>query len=83
MTNEDNMSPVQFGRMQAELESLRRDLEAMQANVTSMVATLDAIKSTLSEAKGGWRIMMLVGGGAATVGAAVSHALHVLAFIPK
>lgn len=56
------IDPQEFGRFQAEVTNLRRDVDRM-------VVILDRIESTLNEAKGGWKVLMLVGGASATVGA--------------
>ena len=56
-------------------QAVQRDLGRLDAQVATLVATVAAqsielakINSTLSEAKGGWRLLMLVGGASATVG---------------
>lgn len=56
-------------------QAVQRDLGRLDAQVATLVATVAAqsvelakINSTLSEAKGGWRMMMLVGGISAAIG---------------
>jgi len=41
----------------------------MLANMKEMQATLAAIDKTLSEARGGWKVLMLVGGASSVMGA--------------
>lgn len=52
----------QLGRHDAEIESLQRDMEELKRDVKSIL-------SVLSEAKGGWKTMMLVAGAAGAMGA--------------
>lgn len=72
-------------------EEVQRDLGRMEAQISSMCHKLDAletevrvISSTLSEARGGWRILMLVSGASAAVGGLIAKFAPWLASIgPK
>ena len=67
---EDRMiDPREFGRLEQEVKQLVHQMDAMQA-------TLTQINTTLSEARGGWRVLMMVGGAGAAVGGLVSWALQ-------
>ena len=52
----------------ADIKHLQDDMDKMLESMKAMQVTLTAIDHTLSEAKGGWKVLMLVGGasGAAT-----------------
>ena len=59
-------------------QAVQRDLGRLDAQVATLVATVAAqsvelakINNTLSEARGGWRMMMLVSGASATIGGLV------------
>jgi len=54
----------EIGRHDAKIEALEREVHALRADVAE-------IKQMLSEAKGGWKTLMLVGGCSAAVGAFV------------
>jgi hypothetical protein len=43
-----------------------------------MQKTLSDIEKTLSEAKGGWKMLMLLGGAGGVLGAALTQVLHSL-----
>jgi hypothetical protein len=45
-----------------------REIGELKAMVAAMTTKLDAVATTLTEARGGWKLMMLLGGGAATFG---------------
>lgn len=56
-------------------DDVQRDLGRMEAQITALLsqvavlnAKVDAIDKTLSEAKGGWRMLLLIGGVAGIVG---------------
>jgi putative NADH-flavin reductase len=51
-----------IGRHDAEIEALQREIAEMRVE-------LKKITIILSEAKGGWRTLLLVGGAAGTLGA--------------
>ena len=51
--------------------------------ISKMVEDMEEIKKaiieinrTLSEAKGGWKVLMMVGGAAGTIGAAIVQVVH-------
>jgi hypothetical protein len=44
-------------------------MDKMLANMKEMQATLIDIQKTLSEARGGWKVLMLVGGASSVMGA--------------
>jgi hypothetical protein len=61
---------------------LQTQYVALQKRLDAMETTLDEVKALLTEARGGWRVMMLLGGAAATVGGLVTWALNHLRFTP-
>lgn len=61
---------------------LQRDIGRMEAQISALTATvanqtveLAAINKTLSEAKGGWKMFLMVGGFSAAVGGLVAKLL--------
>jgi len=60
-----------IGRHDAQIDHLQRQME-------QVLVELHDIKATLSEAKGGWRMLMLVGGAGATLGAGIVKSLAFL-----
>jgi hypothetical protein len=62
-----------MGREMRELkESFARELTAVRASQERQAEKMDAILTVMSEARGGWRTLMLVGGMSTTVGAGVA-----------
>jgi hypothetical protein len=51
---------------------LETELKTMKQQHTEMAADIKIILQTLSEARGGWRVMMLVGGASGVFGAFLS-----------
>lgn len=66
------IDPQEFGRLQAEVAGQRRDLDRMAISLDAMAKSMDAIQSQLAEARGGWKILLLVGGASATIGAVIA-----------
>jgi cation transport ATPase len=60
----------------ADIAHLQNDMDKMLENMKSMQATLTAIDKTLSEAKGGWKMLMLLAGASGTIGAALVQVVH-------
>lgn len=63
----------------ADIRHLQVDMDKLVADMEDMKKTLTAISHTLSEAKGGWKVLMLVGGAGGALGAAVLQAIHFIA----
>ncbi len=61
-----------LGRHDAQIEALQEQVKQLHRDMQAMNETLMQINSTLSEAKGGWKTLLLVGGIAAAVGATFS-----------
>ncbi len=60
----------------ADIKHLQDDMDKMLENMKAMQATLTAIDRTLSEAKGGWKVLMLIAGASGTVGAGLVQLVH-------
>jgi hypothetical protein len=68
---------------------VQRDLGRMEAQITTLISQgsalnvkVGAIDRTLSEAKGGWRILLLVGGVAGFIGGLIGKYLPFLSVRP-
>jgi len=70
------IDPKDFGRMQAEIEALRRENDRQMRLLERLEGQLTSIEEKLSEARGGWRMLMLLGGAAATVGGGLMAIAH-------
>jgi hypothetical protein len=57
-----------IGQHGARLDALERDIEEIKADVKQVL-------QQMAEAKGGWRLLMLVGGMSATVGGFIAKYL--------
>ncbi len=53
----------------ADIKHLQDDMDKMLESMQGMQKTLSDINSTLSEAKGGWKVLMMVGGASGAVAA--------------
>lgn len=60
----------------ADIEHLQRDMDKLVASVAEMQKTLADIDKTLSEAKGGWRVLVGIAGAGGVLGAGLNQALH-------
>jgi prefoldin subunit 5 len=62
----------------ADIRHLQSDMDKMVKDMDEIKETIKEISKTLSEAKGGWRMFMMIGGVGATVGAGVSWIIDIL-----
>ena len=65
-----------LGKHEAEITQLKNDMQSVKADVSE-------IKQMLSEAKGGWKVLMLVAGGAGALGAFAQKFITLLAAVGK
>lgn len=76
------IDPKEFGRLESEVNSLRRDLSAITETLKDMTRTLKEVQETLSEAKGGWRLMLAVGGAVGSLAAGLGWAAQHIKWQP-
>jgi hypothetical protein len=58
-----------LGKHDAQIEALEKDIREIKEDQRRIFEKLDSINQTLSEAKGGWKLFMIVGGASAAFGA--------------
>jgi prefoldin subunit 5 len=61
---------------ETEIKHLQADMDRLITEMESIKSTLNSINSTLSEARGGWRVLMMVGGAGGALGAVVTQYAH-------
>lgn len=66
---------INIARLQEQVTHLSQGMDDLQASNEQLTAKLDQVLLALSEARGGWRTLMLVGGAAATIGGFVTWAI--------
>ena len=62
----------------ADIQHLQSDMDKLVESVAAMQKTLTEIDKTLSEAKGGWKVLMLLGGAGGVLGSVVTQVIHSL-----
>lgn len=63
---------IDIARLEVTVGHLTQSMADLQESNQQLTAKLDQVLLTLSEARGGWRTLMVVGGAASTVGALVA-----------
>lgn len=59
-----------------EIKHIQDDMDKMAADIADIRKSLSEINKTLSEAKGGWKTMMMVAGFASAVSGTLGFLLH-------
>lgn len=65
---------VDIARLEAQMEHLTHSIDDIKLSNAAQTVQLKAIQELLSEARGGWRMMMLMGGAGAALGGFISWA---------
>ena len=73
----------EIGRHDAQIEALQAQLAMHHDDMKRMNVTISAIQATLSEARGGWRTLMYIGGASAAAGAVAAKLFSWLMALPR
>jgi len=60
----------------ADIDHLQKDMDKLMSDMEDIKKTLIAIQSTLAEAKGGWKMLMLLGGAGGLFGSLITQVVH-------
>jgi len=63
---------IQIAVLETKVEAQGREIGELKAMIATLGVKLDGVANTLTEARGGWKLMMLLGGGAATFGSVIT-----------
>ncbi len=78
------IDPREFGRLEGAVAALKTELDSVKDRQVAIDGKLDQVLDKLSEAKGGWRLLMALGGAAATLGGIITwFATHTVTVGPK
>lgn len=78
------IDPRSFGQLEGAVGTLKTELDSVKVKQAQMDVKLDLVLDKLSEAKGGWRALMLLGGAGATLGGAITWFMtHNISIGPK
>ena len=81
---ETMIDPREFGRLEGAVSALKTELDSVKLKQAQMDVKLDLVLDKLSEAKGGWRALMLLGGAGATLGGVITwFVTHTVTVGPK
>lgn len=69
MDDKDIMTARELATHAADIRHIQDDMDKMLAQMETMQVLLTSISATLSEARGGWKVLMLVGGASGALGA--------------
>jgi hypothetical protein len=76
------IDPQEFGRLQAQVETLIESDAAKTSLLIKLADDMQAVRLQLAEARGGWRLLLAMGGAAGTVGAVATWAATHLKLLP-
>ena len=80
---ESMIDPREFGRLEGAVSALKTELDSVKDRQVAIDGKLDQVLEKLSEAKGGWRLLMALGGAAASLGAGLTWVVSHLHIAPK
>lgn len=63
----DNEIHRDLGKHDAQIESMQKQIDQLHADLGTVLDELQKINKTLSEARGGWKTLLAVGGFASAV----------------
>lgn len=66
------IDPVEFGEIKGAVAALQSRISDLATQQAAINAKVDMVLAELHQARGGWKMMMLLGGGAGTLGASIA-----------
>ena len=60
----------------ADIDHLQRDMDKLITDMDEIKRSIASINTTLSEAKGGWRVLLGIAGASGVIGAGLMQLLH-------
>lgn len=63
---------IAIATLEVQFANLTMQFSKLEITLAALSTKLDTVNATLTEARGGWRTLMIVGGAASSVGAALS-----------
>lgn len=70
---------VAIAVLETKVESQAKEIERLTKAIELLAGKLDTVANTLTEARGGWKLMMALGGAGATFGAGLMWLVHAAA----
>lgn len=80
--SENPIDLVEYGELRGAVAALQTQIAQITERQSRIDGKLDTVISELSQAKGGWRVMMLIGGAASSIGAGFTWVLQHLSGKP-
>lgn len=65
-----DIDPKEFGRLQAQVETLIASDAEKTELLKQMASDIQGMRVQMAEARGGWKLLLLLGGAAGSLGAA-------------
>lgn len=76
MSDHHPIDLVEYGELRGAVAALQTQISQITERQSRIDGKLDTVITELSQAKGGWRVMLLLGGAASSAGAAFTWALQ-------
>ena len=70
--DELGQAKVDIGRLETEVKHLRADLTELKGMVLSLTVAATHMQTQFAEAKGGWKMLLLISGAAGALGSVVT-----------
>lgn len=59
---------IDIAALEVQVETIGREMGELKAGMAELVRTMNAMRDQMTEARGGWRVLMAIGGASATAG---------------
>jgi len=76
MSDHDMSTQRELATHAADIKHMQDDMDKLVISMKAMQESLVAIDKTLSEARGGWKVLMMMGGAGGALGAMFTQVVH-------
>lgn len=67
---------IDIATLEAQVEGMGDQIDRMEDAIVTLTTTVNGMRDQLTEAKGGWRVLMMLGGASATFGGLIGWAIE-------
>ena len=67
---------IDIATLEATVEGMGDQIGRMEDAIVTLTTTVNGMRDQLTEAKGGWRVLMILGGASATFGGVIAWAFQ-------
>ena len=67
----DLIDPREYGKLEAQVQRIIKDVDELKDEIKELKESIQAMRDLMEQSKGGWRVLVFLGGIAGTIGSVI------------